>query len=477
MARTILVISDLHISAGPLDDCDDELQGHLCDFLAERSTAADAYELVINGDFLDFVQAPPWEGPELSAKSDFGNPLCFTQQQSVAKLGAIAQRHGTVFNALGDFLRANIANSLVIIPGNHDPDFFWPEVRSSFVSLVEDRHGELKDRIRFHLEQVYRPPDAPRVWIEHGNQHDSINRFAIGDSPFWSQKFPPIRPGEDGTERLLECVGTRFLNKYLNRLDKSYPFVDNVKPFGRFWGIFGASAFVPGHGPLKVVSAMWGMLNYLAHTTVRTPRDLLGMKTVEGCGPLAVLKDLFENRMSDADRQQFAQALYDRGFALDRPLAMYLALDRGPDQILDFLAEHPDLAEAGGDQLPSSNLEIGSGAPGTLALGGGYSADETRDLKNAARSALGSHDIDLVIMGHTHEVVPYSDRLPYINTGCWTRYYRFRDDEPTRPWHLLRSPGSFELFPYQLNYVEIVPERRPSAARMICYRKRPSDDR
>ena len=49
---SIVVISDLHISAAKLDDFDRELEGHLVEFLTrELQTRISGVELVINGDF------------------------------------------------------------------------------------------------------------------------------------------------------------------------------------------------------------------------------------------------------------------------------------------------------------------------------------------------------------------------------------------------------------------------------------------
>jgi UDP-2,3-diacylglucosamine pyrophosphatase LpxH len=61
-----VIISDLHVGAGPLDDCDHELDALLTSFI-EEIARQDHVELIIAGDFLDFVQAPPWEGNQLEA--------------------------------------------------------------------------------------------------------------------------------------------------------------------------------------------------------------------------------------------------------------------------------------------------------------------------------------------------------------------------------------------------------------------------
>lgn len=122
--RTSIIISDIHIGAGLLDDCDKELESHLCDFLQTLSTRVESIELIINGDFLDFVQAPPWKDPELESQTQDNVPLCHTEAHSLSKLSAIHQAHGAVFHSLGSFLASKADNRLVILPGNHDADFF-----------------------------------------------------------------------------------------------------------------------------------------------------------------------------------------------------------------------------------------------------------------------------------------------------------------------------------------------------------------
>ena len=124
-----VIISDLHVSAGVLDDCDPEIEGHLCRFLEGLHSGT---ELVINGDFLDFAQAPPETGSDLESQTSTNTPLCFTEDQSTAKLKAIITAHPAVFKGLGAFLARSSDNRLTILPGNHDPDFFWDRVQKDF---------------------------------------------------------------------------------------------------------------------------------------------------------------------------------------------------------------------------------------------------------------------------------------------------------------------------------------------------------
>ncbi len=116
----IIVISDIHIGAGVLDDCDAELERELTAFLAFLSQEYPSAELVINGDFLDFAQAFPWQGSELESDTLEGIPLCSSESQSQAKFSSIASSHPAIFKGLGQFLESDTGSRLTILPGNHD---------------------------------------------------------------------------------------------------------------------------------------------------------------------------------------------------------------------------------------------------------------------------------------------------------------------------------------------------------------------
>ncbi len=449
--RNIVIISDLHIGAGVLDDFDDELESCFCDFLVKLSSEDAPVELVINGDFLDFVQANPWEKKELRSVSKDNIPLCYTEEQSVEKLIEIHKSHENVFRAIGDFLGASKQNQLTILPGNHDADFFWKQVRDIFSERIYPEPAA--DQVRFFLEQQYFPPDFPNVCIEHGHQYDPINSFQVSGKACWSEKYPPIFKDVTGKERLYECIGTRFLNKFLNELDSMYPFVDNIKPFGRFLSIFGTSALVPGYGPLKAAVAVWAMLKDLITTLSHTPRDILEYKSTQGFDPRAILKNVVAE-FTDTERKSFIDRLRERNYPIDIPLSMIANDLEKTEQLFEFLAENFDIIPDIGE--PDSSYLSTTGEQGMLELTQGFFIDETKELTRAAGQSARQHDMDIIVMGHTHEAVNMNQPVNYINTGCWTRFYHFGKHEKTRPWSFLKT-FSYEKFPYQLNYVEIVP--------------------
>lgn len=454
LTRTV-IISDLHIGAGALDDCDTELENQLVKFLDFLAADNEPLELVIAGDFLDFAQAPPAEAPNLHATSTEGLPLSFTEEQSLEKLESIAEQHPRVFRAIGRFIDAHKLHRCVILPGNHDVDFFWPRVRARFLELSDATASE---RLTFHLQQVYHPPHAPTLWIEHGHQYDACNRFFVGDRPFFSEENPPIFTDSTGTKRLLECIGTRFLTRFMNSIDKDYPFVDNVKPFSKFFRLFGASALVPGYGPIRAAIAVWAMARYLGRLALIDRSDVLNLDNGHPMESSALVADI-ASRMPDGGAQ-LVMALGTKGLHINRPLAMYAQTTANADRVLDLLASDLSIL----DEIDATLPILGSGPRGTLSLARGFHIDETQALISKATNIATSNNVDSIVMGHTHEPVDKSLRsggAKYINIGSWTRYLRVLPGMEFHPWSMLRR-GQEVNFPFSLRAAWHDPTLQPA---------------
>lgn len=446
--RLVLVISDLHMGADPLDDFDEDIARHFVAFLEEWRTYAGDVELVINGDLLDFVQAPPFRGAELEDETHYGTPLCFTADQSLQKLDTIATEHAAVFEALGRFLAAGDGKRITVMPGNHDADFYWPQVRSAFTTRLCGSSATAASRLAFHLDRVYRPAGHEHLWIEHGHQLDTVNAFFAEGAARWSDRDPPIFLARSGERRLYACIGTRFLIRYLNGLDEDYPLVDNIKPFGRFLQIFGASALAAGY-PLKAAVAVGAMLRYLAGTGIGRPSDLLE----DDSGPEPdydrALKQAVAMAVPD-ERRAFAEALVRAGFPATRSPQIMLDRPESARILGDFVAEHLDVLDVFGETNPA----------GVLSLGRAFRIDETHEQLVAAERILDdrSNGCRYVIMGHTHQRVD-GDR--FFNTGSWTRYYEYQPDEKLHAWAMLRA-GSYANFPYWLGFLRSEAGRAPT---------------
>jgi len=449
MPNKLVAISDLHMSAQALDDFDPEIEQKFVAFLSWLASGHESVELVINGDFLDFVQAPPVEGVGLSGTiSSEGQALSYTEAQSVQKLNAIYAAHPQVFEALRKFLDAKPGHQLTILPGNHDVDLFWPAVRATLKGFVAPTVGE---RFRVHLERAYRPPAFPGVWIEHGHQFDKINSFFIGVTERWSAATPPILRDSTGTQRLVECLGTRFLIRFLNRLDRDYPYVDNVKPFSVFIRLFAASALVSGYAPLRVAITMWRLLYFLSRTGFTRPTDLLSADD----GPIDTTMAMCERLRTANEQSKILQArVHGAGFKVSLPLSLVLDDPSQSEDLMIFLSEHPELLD-GLEPDDSGYLGL-EGEEGSLTLARGFHVNESKELLVGAGSILASTDVKLVVMGHTHEPLNRPAGLAYVNTGSWTRYYQRSGSERLRPWSVLKQASRNE-FPYALKYLEIEP--------------------
>ncbi len=156
-ATRLLVVSDLHMAAGggphvdPLAD-DGGFAATLHWFAAELSQPT---RLVILGDLLDFVLAPPLAGP--------GAPA---DDLAAAKLEAIAAAHPRVFAALATFAAAG--HSLEIVPGNHDVELLRPPIQARLRALLGGAP------LVFHPWILHVPGV---LYAEHGQQHTVANHF------------------------------------------------------------------------------------------------------------------------------------------------------------------------------------------------------------------------------------------------------------------------------------------------------------
>jgi len=170
------VISDLHLGMGRLKDdrwhppedfmYDARFKRYL-DFI--ENDGGD--ELIINGDWIDFMQLEPYAyHPGLF--SEDGHQLGWTQEDSKQKLEncVAANAHKAFFDDLRSFL-ANAKVRLCILMGNHDPDLFWPEVQQRVRDLLG---ASDRSKLQFVPQSIARGS----AHIEHGNQYCSPeNRF------------------------------------------------------------------------------------------------------------------------------------------------------------------------------------------------------------------------------------------------------------------------------------------------------------
>ncbi len=169
--KVVLVISDLHLSAGKMFKGkrnlleDFHYDRELIDFLNYYSTGDYAeleVELIINGDFLDFLAVPYVE---------FYDDEFWSEKAALAKLHMIMSAHKGVLDALKRFL-SHHGKSIVYIIGNHDAEFVFESVKEDFLAYF----GPLRDRLTLSNQiSTYKPVKG--VSILHGHQYEVAHDF------------------------------------------------------------------------------------------------------------------------------------------------------------------------------------------------------------------------------------------------------------------------------------------------------------
>lgn len=205
----LYIISDLHLCDGSrVEDFRADDERALVSFLFRlgRSTGT---TLVINGDFIDFVQIQP--RPQMW----FNATLDASEAESLEKLERALLAHAPVFDALSRFVASG--HQLRFHAGNHDIDLLWPRVQQRLRERIAPRalHGAITFGTYYHEGGLY---------IEHGHQADPPNSFP--DEP------NVIHSDPNGVARLERCWGTRLVEEFYNRIEvlDGCDMLDNVRP-------------------------------------------------------------------------------------------------------------------------------------------------------------------------------------------------------------------------------------------------------
>jgi UDP-2,3-diacylglucosamine pyrophosphatase LpxH len=234
-----LIVSDLHLSSGRDAETghvsrtedflfDDEFCAFLDHHMSDTLWQEIEWTLAIDGDFMDFLQVSqaPKQSGHLRSDSIYG--LKAGPDESAWKLERIIGGHESFFEKLAEFVQNH---RLLIVTGNHDIEFNYPEVQKAFIeelARIGNCHPELIEsrvdfRSWFHFDGD--------VYIEHGNQYDSFNSFRSMLEP----RLPETNhhgPSNSGDVEL--PPGSLFVRYLFNRVETDSPFADNIKPASRF---------------------------------------------------------------------------------------------------------------------------------------------------------------------------------------------------------------------------------------------------
>ena len=413
--RELFVISDLHLGGkyGPgagrgfrINTRVDVLAGFVEEVAARAKDTTTDTELVINGDFVDFLAE---ETPADSRRRAF----IADQDQATATLDAIAARDRTVFDALRAALESGVG--LTVILGNHDIELSLPAVRARLAALLGAERGR---RFRFVYDgEAYVAGD---VLIEHGNRYDGWN--AIDHDRLRRLRSECSRRLENSPEaHFFPPAGSELVERLMNPIKHDYPFIDLLKPE--------TDAAIPLL--LTLEPDLVTMANGIATARLQRqaashapaaparpaqPGDIAGVGGF--AGGLAPLRSVLAGRLRGTVLSELL-ALVEDAERQDRATRGQIAAS-APSRALSFLRLKLS---------PSyeSRLRILLGAVRSLRDDKSFefSQETGREYLDAAQ-ALAARGFRTIVFGHTHlaKDVPLTDRSRYLNTGTWADLLR-----------------------------------------------------
>ncbi|MGI6376104.1 MAG: hypothetical protein ACOX3S_08855 [Anaerolineae bacterium] len=422
MPDTKIVLSDLHLGAGPHDghnwledfDQDDHFAALLGRLVDESDANGQGLELVLAGDTFDLLQVPALPLDEYAP--DVTQPanvyLASSAVASRLKMGLVIAGHPTWFSALRRFIsdRAPVRR-VSFIKGNHDVNLHWVGVQDAIRQALDATAGRRAACVRFLERRLLRDG----VYIEHGNQYlERVNCF-----PDFTEPHDPDNP-----EELYLPAGSRFVCRFFNRLERRHYWLDGAKPLtAMIWYLFALDF------PLAV-SALGALVR-------EAPSLVLGSLPVTW----AVTNQV--------------EALDDIQANLANPLEMG-ALERQTDRRGEFYARVSDALALYG--VPRGLAQAAADPNDYTALPRACAeeaAQRTR-LVDVARGKVQQEDVRVVIMGHTHEACheDLGEGRAYLNCGTWTWLRDFAGEDYQAWRRLYRFPETYTA-QRKLTYVRI----------------------
>jgi UDP-2,3-diacylglucosamine pyrophosphatase LpxH len=284
--KNYVFVSDLHLSEGFLVEenhydrnedffYDDAFARFLAYLQKQREDGKfkKPWRLVINGDFLDFLQVTTCPEGDYGSTRVRGKDYQFkirkkerslglghTMANSLWKLDRIFDGHPEFFEAIAGFLA--YGNDLIIITGNHDAEFTYPEVRELFREKLEfsaeDFFAYNREKLRTSglpgKDETVKNVSARVYFVrwyyyekglfyaEHGCQYDTTNRYDFFLDPtihvsgeYSKRRFYEEHSHDNGCSKGEELaiwfpVGSFFVRYLFNEIEKYVPFTDNIRP-------------------------------------------------------------------------------------------------------------------------------------------------------------------------------------------------------------------------------------------------------
>jgi UDP-2,3-diacylglucosamine pyrophosphatase LpxH len=406
MDQVSYVISDLHLGGAPSTGAGDPgfrmcyQVDRLAEFISNLSTGPRC-ELVINGDFVDFLAERSSDGSWQPATPD--------PAEAAKKLRTIAEERpdGVVFAALNRFL-AN-GHRLVLLVGNHDIELGFREVRVALRDVLTE--GRACDLEMILDGEAY---SIGNTLIEHGNRYDSFN-VVDHDRLRELRSLSSRRQAPLAELPFLPPVGSQLVASIMNPYKKRYPFIDLLKPEDE--------AVVPILLALEP-DAKGRILDILRFQWAASRHQSRSPAMPRRRGEIASATESFEAPLS-AEEALFAAALSSNDVpeSLEpaaRTRRRSIASDRGETTPrLDWHSGIAELLLRGSDY--KSRLRPLLRALRTLRFETSFDIHTDPSVYPRHAAKLASGGFGCVIFGHTHlaKDIAISPGVKYLNTGTW----------------------------------------------------------
>jgi UDP-2,3-diacylglucosamine pyrophosphatase LpxH len=391
-----IIVSDLHLGAGFFDlDKGNVLEDFIVDeafarFLDEMKEESEAegtdFELIIDGDMMEFLQAPAVDQFEPRRVYPPENYRSSSEEDSAKKVDLIIKGHPMFFAALREFIKpANPQRKVTILKGNHDVNLYWPAVKERIRQAVYATGGERAKLLAFEEVCINREG----IYVEHGNQYsDKVNRVDNFEKP-----LDPEREGQ-----LAIPSGSRFVIEFFNQIEWEMWWVDSVKPM---------TALIWYALAIDFPFAAKTLAAFLKVTHVLIVGSLAGGEEDLPAEAEQLVRELEDEAQRQALGQRYAE---DETFRRE--------FNARVGRLLEAADAPPEVARARAmDEVSAFNL-------------GKRIIDEVNSaLHQAAEVKAREAGAEIVVFGHTHD--PLCERLEsgglYLNTGTWTWWRDFAE--------------------------------------------------
>lgn len=218
--KIILVISDLHLGAGheyegrknPLEDfyADRELVDFF-EYYSKGEYQSREIELIINGDFLDFLAVPfvPFFDDEF-----------WSETAALGKLDLILKAHPEVMSALESFLKTK-NKTLTYIIGNHDAELLFDSMKERFREAFSE---DVRDLITISNELTSYEP-VKGVFLQHGHEYESLHQFDEKSS---------LVTSKTGERYFIPPWGSYYVTHVVNKYKLERDHINAVRPIPTF---------------------------------------------------------------------------------------------------------------------------------------------------------------------------------------------------------------------------------------------------